>query len=105
MNIINQIPNLDVNKQFTSVNVLLSFLLVVCFYVIWKLYNESKEKEKLHISDIKLFDNENKKDKRELLEILNKFHLSIEEGKITEKGISDKLERVISLLENQLNKN
>jgi amino acid permease len=96
-------PILDPNKQFTSVNVLLSFLLIVCFYVIWKLYTENKEKNNIHLEDLKAFDTENKKSNKELLEVLNKFHLSIEEGKLTDKSLSDKIERVISLLENKLN--
>ena len=39
-----------------------------------------------------------------LLEILNKFHLSIEEGKINDKGLAEKLDRAITLLESQLKK-
>ena len=100
-----QIPNLDFDKQFTSVNILLSFLVIVLLYVVWKLYDENKEKDKLHLADLKNFDNESKKSNKELLDILNKFHLSIEEGKLTDKSITEKLERVISLLEMKLSKN
>lgn len=97
----NNLLNISVDN-LTTVNGVLASLVVVLIAAVGFLYKQVQEKNNLHISDIKLFDNENKKDKRELLEILNKFHLSIEEEKIVDKSIIDKLDRAISLLESQL---
>lgn len=97
---IEMIYQIPVEKyQFESVNVLLSTLSVLLLGAVVFLYKENKKLIKEHKDDLKLFDGENKKLTSELFDILNKFHLSLEEGKITDQDAKNKLDRIISILE------
>ena len=99
------------NQQFEDVNVLLSTFvaglvsaIVYMFTNNQKIMNKHKkelqEKNVEHIADLKLFDEENKKDKKELIDAFNKIILTLEEEKIGRKDVRTKIERVVSLLEN-----
>lgn len=81
------------------VTVLASFCVILIGAVVF-LKRENKELTQEHKSDLKLFDYEGKKERKELLDVLNKFYLNLEGNKLTDKDIRDKIERVIVLLEN-----
>ena len=91
-------PTIDTTNMVT---ILASFCGVLILAVGY-LYNSTLTLNKEHKEDLKLFDTENKKSSKELLDILNKFYLSMEEGKMSDNESKQKLERIITLLENSL---
>ena len=88
-------PQLDTS----SITTLLASITIILMGALAYLFKINSQLSKEHKEDLKLFDNENKKSSQELLKILNKFHLAIEEGKLLENDSKVKLERIISLLE------
>lgn len=89
--------------QFENINILLSTICVLLLSGIVYLYKENKKLISEHKNDLKLFDGENKKLTNELFDILNRFHLSIEEGKLLDKDAKEKLDKIITLLESLRN--
>ena len=88
-------PTIDTSNMTT----LLASLIIILMGALAYLFKVNADQSKEHKEDLKLFDNENKKSSQELLQILNKFHLAIEEGKLSEDDSKKKLERIILLLE------
>ena len=91
-------PQIDTTNMVT---ILASFCGVLILAVGY-LYNSILKLNTEHKEDLKLFDSENKKSSKELLDILNKFYLSMEEGKMSDNESKQKLERIITLLEKNL---
>lgn len=85
--------------EFKTVNILLSTLVVVLIGAIIYLDKQNRQLTKEHKEDLKLFDGENKKLTNELFDILNKFYLSLEEGKLVDEDTKKKLDRIILLIE------
>lgn len=100
MNLLNILYQVPVETyEFKTVNILLSTLVVILIGAIIYLDKQNRTLTKEHKKDLKLFDGENKKLTNELFDILNKFHLSLEEGKLIDQDAKKKLDRIIGLLE------
>ena len=85
--------------QFENVNILLSTICAGLISAVIYLFLDNKRLSKDHKNDLKFFDTENKKLNKELLDILNNLHLSIEEGKLSDVDIAKRIDRMIALLE------
>lgn len=83
----------DTNKMYAFI---IGCLLGALVYV----YVQKEKITKDHKIDLKLFGDENKSQAQKLSEILNKLHLSLEEGKLENANTKKDILRVITLLEN-----
>jgi len=78
-------------------------LILIVGYLVAQLKTKDKDiknKNIEHIHDLKLFDDENKKQTEKLFETLNKLHLSMEEDKLTSNQIVKSLDSAILIIEN-----
>ncbi len=87
-------PDLDFTTKETLMASLILLFLTGIVILFVKLENRTKE----HREDLKLFDTQSKKDAKELLDVLNKFYLSIEESKITDNEVKRKIDDAINVL-------
>ena len=86
-------------SQFENVNIVLSTFCVAFVSAIIYLFNANQKLVTENKQDLKLFDLDSKKSSKELLDVLNKFYLSLEESKLSDQDDKRKLQRIIDLLE------